>query len=123
MQEPKSNECVYVDRIFSPLNIEQCIEILLSTKQSYIRIVILTQSFQTVKLNDSSYPYSLHYLLTCLRRCIERTEHKTMPNDPYQVAKIVIKFYQMMINFSPKPILKRFEEKVHFVYVPLIQDN
>ena len=83
--------------------------------------MILTQSFCAVKLNDKSYPYSLNYLLTCLRRCIERPDHQTMPNDPYEVAKIVMKFYQMMSNFNPKIFLKKFEVKI--VQLPIVEDN
>ena len=65
------------------------------------------------KLNNKTYPYSLNYLFTCLKRCIERTDHKTMPNDPYLVAKIVVKFYDMMSHFSPKSLYKKYEGKVN----------
>ena len=46
-----------------------------------------------------------------------------MPNDPYMVAKTVVRFYQMMANFTPKVILKKFPQNVHFVIYPLIEDN
>jgi hypothetical protein len=46
-----------------------------------------------------------------------------MPNSPYLVAKIVIKFYQKMANFSPKTILKRTEGKINFIGLPLIEDS
>jgi len=44
-----------------------------------------------------------------------------MPNDPYEVAKIVMKFYQMMSNFNPKIFLKKFEVKI--VQLPIVEDN
>jgi hypothetical protein len=46
-----------------------------------------------------------------------------MPNDPYMVAKIVIKFYQMMANFNPKVLMKKFEANIRVVQLPLIEDN
>ena len=46
-----------------------------------------------------------------------------MPNDPYIVAKIVIKFYQMMVNFNPKSINKKYGDKVGLISIPLIEDN
>jgi hypothetical protein len=46
-----------------------------------------------------------------------------MPNNPYLVAKIVLRFYKNMANFNPKAILKRFESNVHFVNLPIIEDN
>lgn len=45
-----------------------------------------------------------------------------MPNNPYIVAKVVIKFYQMMANFTPKTILKKFQDKVHFIQLQLIEE-
>jgi hypothetical protein len=57
-------------------------------------------------MNDKNYPYSLNYLLTCLKRCLERAGHQTMPNDPYAVTKIVVKFYQMMSNFNSKSMTR-----------------
>ena len=46
-----------------------------------------------------------------------------MPNDPYAVAKIVIKFYQMMANFNTKALSKKYKEGVKFIQLPLIEDN
>ena len=46
-----------------------------------------------------------------------------MPNNPYEAAKIVIKFYQMMANFGPNSIIKRFESKVSMINIPLIEDS
>ncbi len=123
MTAPEKLECLFVDRIFSPFSVKKTIDELLSAEKDYIRIHVLTQTYNPTKLNDKVYPYSLNYLLTCLKRCLERTDHKTMPNNPYEVAKIVIKFYQMMANFGPNSILKRFESKVNIINLQLIEDS
>jgi hypothetical protein len=81
---------------------------------------VLTQTYQQTKLNDKNYPYSLNYALTCLKRCLERSDHQTMPNDPYAVAKIVMKFYQMMANFNYKALAKLNPQKINFISLPLI---
>ena len=39
------------------------------------------------------------------------------------VAKIVVKFYQMMANFNPKVLMKKFEGNIRVVQLPLIEDN
>jgi len=44
-----------------------------------------------------------------------------MPNDPYAVAKIVMKFYQMMANFNYKSLTKLNPQKINFITLPLIQ--
>lgn len=72
------------------------------------------------RLNDSNYPYSLNYLLTCLKRCLEREEHRTMSNNPNEVAKIVLKFYQMLISFNPKVIAKAAHGNIKFIQIPFI---
>lgn len=43
-----------------------------------------------------------------------------MPNDPYTVAKIVMKFYQMMANFNVKVLLKKFNDKINVIQLPFI---
>jgi hypothetical protein len=58
-----------------------------------------------------------------LKRCLEREEHKTMPNDPYDVAKIVLRYYQALANFNEKVVLKLNPEKIQFVRLPFVEDT
>lgn len=83
----------------------------------------MTQSYIHVKLNDFVYPFSINYLLTCLKRCLEREEHKTMPNNPYEVAKLVLRYYQNFSNFNEKAFLKSYPLKVQFIKLNFIEDG
>ena len=45
---------------------------LTSLNRDDVRVVVLTQINAPVRLNDGTYPFSLGYFLTCLKRCLER---------------------------------------------------
>ncbi len=106
----------------SPYNINKAIEEILQISQE-VKIIIVTQVYSAVKLNEFTYPFSTNYLFTCLRRCLERQDHKTMQNNPYEVAKIVLRFYQMNANYNEMSILKLNPEKVQIVKLPFIEDD
>lgn len=42
-----------------------------------------------------------------------------MSNNPYDVAKIVLRFYQMLINFNEKAITKSYPN-VKFISIPIV---
>jgi hypothetical protein len=43
-----------------------------------------------------------------------------MANNPYDVAKIVLKFFKMSANFNEKTVLRLNQEKVKFVQLPFV---
>ena len=38
-----------------------------------------------------------------------------MPNNPYDVAKIVLKFYQMAANYNEKTLYKLYSENINIL--------
>jgi hypothetical protein len=43
-----------------------------------------------------------------------------MANNPYDVAKIVLKYFQMSANFNEKTVIKLNQERVRFVQLPFV---
>ena len=46
-----------------------------------------------------------------------------MANNPYDVAKIVLKYFKMSANFNEKTVLKLNEDKVRFIQLPFVEDS
>jgi hypothetical protein len=46
-----------------------------------------------------------------------------MANNPYDVAKIVLRFFQMFGNFNEKSFIKSNQERVRVVQLPFVEDS
>lgn len=63
-----------------------------------------------------SYPFSAPYLLSCLKRVIERPEHLTLEGSEEERCNIVLGFANLFRNFSGSDynLKKYFDSKVRF---------
>lgn len=46
-----------------------------------------------------------------------------MATNPYEVAKIVLKYYQMGFNFNEKHVIKISPQKVKFANLPFVEHS
>ena len=74
------DEILFADKVYGPESIIPYIESV-SKHKNVVPILIVPDSNE-LKLKCGSFPFSLQYLLICLKRCLEREEHSTMTRRP-----------------------------------------
>ena len=75
-----SNEVLFIDRVFCPTTLLRDLK---DYSRPYVKFVLLTQTFTPITLGSHEYPFTLRYVLICLKRCLERGEHETLSTKPY----------------------------------------
>lgn len=66
----ESHQILFLDRAFCPGTIQKNIEFIVKLNRPYVKLVVVTQNYNTTKLNETMYPFSVNYLLVCLKRCL-----------------------------------------------------
>jgi len=96
---------IFLDKNHPPNIIQETIRFFEKPKylnEYDIRTVILkpvcSRHFRTN--SNVTYPFSLTFLLTCMKRAMARTNHETLQGDDLKVASVLIAFFNLYKNFT-----------------------
>ena len=118
----ETNHVFFIDKNHPESAIKPCIKNIMEKSEPYknlkiVKLALLpTIKYRLQEKGLYSYPFSSSYLLSCLKRVIERPEHLTLEGTEEQRCSIVFGFANLFRNFSRGDynLKKYFDSKIKF---------
>lgn len=85
---------VFLDENYPPYAVEKPIKLFKDFFWSKPEVKVVTIGLiPSTSMAYGSYPFSLTYLLTCIKRAISRDNHDTLKGSKAKIASVVLKFF------------------------------
>ena len=95
---------LFVDKNHPPNGgIEKAIKLLKDNVKKGIDlkvIAIAPKCVNPLKINHNEFPFSLNFLITCLKRSCDRKDHDTLQGDDQKVFDVIMMFFKFYRGFK-----------------------
>jgi len=114
---------IFVDKNHPPNGLEKATSLIKDDVKARIElkiIAIAAQCENPLKIKNVEYPFSLNFLVNCLKRGLERKSHETLQGDFKKIVSVILMFFNLYKGFRIKnDYLKGFgfDDLMHLPFV------